>query len=565
MQIITVDESKCVGCNACVRVCPVHANTTRIKDGTTDEFITGIVPEACINCGECVKACNHHARDYKDDFEEFRRRFESKEKMILIVAPAIRTSFPFGDWKSVLSWLRKEGNVEIYDVGYGADICTFMHNKYMEMHQGKKIITQPCPAVVNYMEKYKPNLLKNLSPVMSPVGCLAVWLKKYKHKNEPMFMLSPCIAKTSEARREKSFDFNVTFKSLEDYLKKKRVSIEYKQSFDFDALEGGIGRMYPMPGGLKATMQMLNTGLVIRNAEGPTTVYDAIARYSTTEEDRRPDILDVLNCQYGCNHGTAPAGGVANLAEVEQIMDDITAKSIKENQGGFLGIGKMKRFKEFEKTLDFDDFLVSYSDKSIHRKIPTIDEINEVFNSMYKTTLESHSVNCGACGYKNCNEMAYAIYQGLNVKENCVYYLKQSLKDNYSKLKSMYDTCLKELQKIADISVHIDNAHNNVINNSSDINSKATELYHNLERLKKFSENCAMYFKNKSISTLTADDFNKIQIFINTISEMSDTFITMSGSFEKDSGSIKISADELSISVKELVGISNSMKNLIKG
>lgn len=565
MQIITVDESRCVGCNACVRVCPVHANTTRIKEGTTDEFITGIVPEACINCGECVKACNHYARDYNDDFEEFRKRFEAREKMILIVAPAIRTSFAFGEWKGVLSWLRREGNVEIYDVGFGADICTFMHNKYMEAHPGRKIITQPCPAVVNYMEKYKPNLLKNLSPVMSPVGCLAVWLKKYKHKREPMFMLSPCIAKTSEARREESFDFNVTFKNLEAYLKRKRADTEFNVSFEFDALEGGIGRMYPMPGGLKATMQMLNGGLVIRNAEGPTTVYDAIARYGATEEDRRPDILDVLNCQYGCNHGTAPAGEVANLSEVEQIMDDITARSIKENQGGFLGIGKMKRFKEFEKTLNLDDFLVSYSDKSIQRKTPTFEELNEIFNSMYKTTPESHIVNCGACGYKNCNEMAYAIYHGLNVKENCVYYLKQSLKNNYSKLKSMYDACLEELQKIGDISMRIDNAHNSVLSNSSDINNKAGELCSNLARLKKFSENCANYFMSKSADTLTQDDFNKIQVFINTISEMANTYISMSSSFEKESGYIKVSADELSISVRELVDISTSMKNLIEG
>ena len=42
MKIITVDESRCVGCNACVRVCPVHANVTRLKYVTRDEFVTGI-------------------------------------------------------------------------------------------------------------------------------------------------------------------------------------------------------------------------------------------------------------------------------------------------------------------------------------------------------------------------------------------------------------------------------------------------------------------------------------------------------------------------------------------
>ena len=105
MQIITVDESRCVGCNACVRVCPVHANVTRLKEGMTDEFITGIDSEACINCGECVKVCMHHARGYHDNINEFVEAFESKKPMILIVAPAVRTSFPDGAWRVLLSWL----------------------------------------------------------------------------------------------------------------------------------------------------------------------------------------------------------------------------------------------------------------------------------------------------------------------------------------------------------------------------------------------------------------------------------------------------------------------------
>ncbi|MBR1555671.1 MAG: 4Fe-4S binding protein, partial [Oscillospiraceae bacterium] len=120
MQIITVDEKKCIGCNACVRVCPVHANITKLKEGTEDEFVTTIDPDACINCGECVKNCRHGARNYQDHFPEFKDYFENKKEMILIVAPAIRTSYPDGGWKVLLSWLKNHGNCRIYDVGFGA-------------------------------------------------------------------------------------------------------------------------------------------------------------------------------------------------------------------------------------------------------------------------------------------------------------------------------------------------------------------------------------------------------------------------------------------------------------
>lgn len=439
MQIITVDENRCIGCNACVRVCPVHANVTRLKDGTTDEFITTIQPEACINCGECVKACMHNARGYQDHFDIFKEMFESKKEMVLIVAPAIRTSYPDGEWKILLSWLRRNGNVRIYDVGFGADICSYMHNKYLETHEGKKMITQPCPAVVNYIQKYQPELIPYLSPVLSPVGCLATWLKKYQRETAPMFMLSPCIAKTSEAGREGLYDYNVTFHSLDKYVNKRKIDWDGKADFSFDAAEGSIGRMYPMPSGLKETMLMLNPNLVIRNAEGVHDLYPALERYAQTDERGKPDILDVLNCGYGCNCGTAVPEDATSLLEVEQIMTDITAKSVRETRGGIFGIGKLKRFKEFDKTLNLDDFLTSYKDESVHREKLNPDQYAKIFAEMHKNDFVSQNINCGACVYKRCKDVAYAIYYKLNVRENCVYYLKQSMKDQYAELKRKYD------------------------------------------------------------------------------------------------------------------------------
>ena len=487
MQIITVDESRCVGCNACVRVCPVHANVTRLKENTTDEFITGIDSEACINCGECVKVCMHHARGYHDDIDEFIEAFENKKPIILIVAPAIRTSFPDGAWKVLLSWLKKNGNCTIYDVGYGADICTFMHNKYITENGGKKLITQPCPAIVNYMQKYKPQNLQYLSPVLSPAGCLAVWLRKYRKETRKMVMLSPCIAKTSEAEREHAFDYNVTFRHLEKYVNKKGIRWENIEKFEFDALEGSIGRLYPMPGGLKETLTMLNQSLVIRNAEGPHSVYDRIERYFQTEDSQKPDVLDVLNCQYGCNHGTALPKEAASLMEIETTMDEIATRSIRETQGGFFGIGKFKRFKEFDKTLKLADFITTYHDEHVHTQNPTTEDYTRIFESMHKFDIASQSVNCGACGYKTCRDMVCAIFRGMNVRENCIYYLKHSLKDSYSKLKEVYNTCVDEIQKINQVSTQVIEMQNDILSGSDNVQEKMQVMSNSLSELSELS------------------------------------------------------------------------------
>ena len=43
---------------------------------------------------------------------------------------------------------------------------------------------------------------------------------------------------------------------------------------------------------------------------------------------------------------------------------------------------------------------------------------------MNKTDAASQKMNCESCGYSSCRNMARAIYNGVNVKENCVHYVK---------------------------------------------------------------------------------------------------------------------------------------------
>ena len=190
-DVIIVRPEKCVGCNACVRVCPApEANITKVLDN--GKIVTNVNNERCIACGECVKVCNHGARDYLDDTEACMTRI-AKEKVIILAAPSIKSVFPT-NWKGVLDWFRKKGCL-IFDVSLGADICTWAHIRAMETKKVGNIITQPCAAIVNYIETYQPKLLMNLSPIHSPIACAATYIKKYKNLSNPIAVLSPCIAK----------------------------------------------------------------------------------------------------------------------------------------------------------------------------------------------------------------------------------------------------------------------------------------------------------------------------------------------------------------------------------
>ena len=171
---VTINENKCIGCNACIRVCPVHdANKAALSSDGKHSVIT-IDTSKCIGCGECVKSCEHDARSYTDDTDKFFNDLKNGSKITVMVAPAFRLTEPDSD--AMLAHLRSLGVEVIYDVSFGADICTYMHIKAVKEGKVGKIMSQPCAALTEYMLKHKHELIPSLSPVHSPISCTAVYL-----------------------------------------------------------------------------------------------------------------------------------------------------------------------------------------------------------------------------------------------------------------------------------------------------------------------------------------------------------------------------------------------------
>ena len=88
MSIIQVDKIRCVGCNACVRACPVgDANVAKMDDEGNLRII--IDDEKCIKCGACIQACSHDARTFEDDIEPFMRDLKGGEEYMVYLLERI--------------------------------------------------------------------------------------------------------------------------------------------------------------------------------------------------------------------------------------------------------------------------------------------------------------------------------------------------------------------------------------------------------------------------------------------------------------------------------------------
>ncbi|MBP5159465.1 MAG: 4Fe-4S binding protein [Lachnospiraceae bacterium] len=420
MSIIQIDESKCVGCNSCIRVCPsLDANYAHVdEDGKS---IISINDNMCIKCGACIKACTHGARYFVDDTDEFMSDVAAGRETALIVAPAIKLAFD-RDWEDLLSYFRQRGVKLIYDVSFGADICTWVHVRYVQQHPHATIISQPCAAIVNYCLKHNHDLIKYLSPGQSPMMCTAIYMRKYMGFKGKIAAISPCIAKIDEFKQNNNvINYNVTLEKLTNYLKDNNINYRGASKgkhFTFDSPEGFVGAIYPQPAGLKENLLLHDPDMRVINSEGTARIYHELDQYLQTSVSYRPTVFDVLNCEFGCNGGPALGIEYEPFKMYSRTMD---AKS-KTNKARMEDSGKKgvdKQFAGFDSKLKIEDFLRSYKAENVGTTTVTEPEILAAFKSLHKRTETECHFDCHACGYRTCRDMATAIAKGHNVPENC--------------------------------------------------------------------------------------------------------------------------------------------------
>ena len=430
---LVITNEKCIGCNKCISACPVlTANHAVEEDGKSKIYVDG---NACISCGACIDACEHGAREFMDDTERFFADLQKGEKISLLVAPAFLANYP-GEYASVLGGLKKLGAGRIISVSFGADITTWGYIKYITEHKFYGGISQPCPAVVNYIERYVPELLPKLMPIHSPMMCAAVYAKKYMKLTDKLAFISPCIAKKKEIEDPNTHGFvsyNVTFDHLMKYVREHGI----KGPDAVDEIEYGLGSIYPMPGGLKENVYWFcGEDAFVRQVEGEAHMYEFLQDYKERVKSGKslPFMVDALNCSSGCIYGTAIEPEKAASEENMYTLQEIRQKSKKsgKKQAFARDLTPAKRLKKLNEQfakLDIHDFMRSYTDHSrdVDVKVPDKEQLAQVFKQMDKVTILDQKINCSACGYHTCKEMAQAIYNDCNTPNNCIHFVKNAV------------------------------------------------------------------------------------------------------------------------------------------
>lgn len=452
-KVVNVDADKCQNCHACISACP----SKFCNDGSGDHV--KINDDLCIGCGQCIAACTWGARTIVDDTERFFSDLQRGVSMVTVVAPAIAASFPT-TYLNLNGWFKQQGVSANFDVSFGAELTIKSYLAHVEKNNPKTVIAQPCPAIVSYIELYKPELLEYLAPADSPMLHMVKMVKEYypQYRDHKVAVISPCIAKKREFEETGYGDYNVTMTNLKEYLKRNGISLEHYDRVDYDNPPAERAVLFSTPGGLMETADRWAHGIrsKIRKVEGPHTIYEYLDHL---EHDiaslRAPLIIDCLNCEKGCNGGTGTDCKEASMDELEGLIS--RRKELMQKR--YLNGTSVAGVSEPEKDEVIQERIVklieqhwkpglydrSYVNRSAHKLVTNVPKRNleEIYASLLKTKPEDFK-NCSACGYGKCEDMAIAIYNGLNRPENCHYYQQSLLEINSEKRKS----AVTEFQKL---------------------------------------------------------------------------------------------------------------------
>ena len=403
--VIITNPARCRDCYRCVRHCDVKA--IRVHDGQAQ-----VVPELCIVCGTCIRTCPQKAKDVHSATQDVKKAISEGRKVIASVAPSAPAYFGFHHFSEMEAALQQLGFFATEETAVGAEIVGLAHRGYVEQRPDlRPVITSSCPVIVNLIEKYHPDLIPHLAPIVSPMIAHGRLLDSKYGPDAYIVFIGPCIAKKLEiydASAAGEVSAAITFHGLSNWLLEAGIVFQKAESSGESSLRFDA-RLFPIEGGLLGTAglstDMLDSSLVV--ASGLEACRNILCDIRAGQLNA--SLVELMACPGGCINGPAMAdlpGGI--YAARKKILE------YQRNRPAYAPVARA----------DWPDLMRSYQDKK--EPVPEFSEeqIKEVLQRVNKYTPDDE-LNCGACGYSSCREKAVATLRGMAEVTMCIPYMRR--------------------------------------------------------------------------------------------------------------------------------------------
>jgi NADH-quinone oxidoreductase subunit G len=284
---ITFSPEKCVKCSRCVRAC------SDIMDiGALDDPAVLLKGGPCVSCGICTITCPTASIAEVKQLPLVYRALAAGRSLACIIDVAAcvgvrealgcrRDEIGLDGTDILVSACRAMGFRHVFDAKSAVDLVTAEIAEEFADSSKRPFIPAVCPAVVNYIEKLRPELLPNLSKVKSPAQYLADLIRLSFAANSLFIVqLTSCVAAKDEAQRPQlrgAIDAVLTIREFATAFRAFGLDWESLRPAKFDAVYSLYSRTAPLtatPGGWFAAISAF---LAARDdVRPPSPVFDDV-------------------------------------------------------------------------------------------------------------------------------------------------------------------------------------------------------------------------------------------------------------------------------------------------
>lgn len=413
-QPIHTEPTQCQDCYKCIRHCPVKA--IRVENNHAK-----IIPELCVFCGQCVMDCPAHAKQTRSDLQRARHLLSTKEQVFVSLAPSFVSEFSDFTPQQLVAALLSLGFAGVSETALGADLVSAQLAKDLSLAaadpQGQRLfLSSACPAVVEYLKLYQPELAPFITDRASPLLAHARYLRQEYGSDIGVVFMGPCIAKKREADVWAEIDVALTFQELRGWMQEAGIrpdtAIPLGQGHpgDFIPRRAAKGVLYPIDGGMIATYKKYDRLPQVRSMaiSGLEEIKGALTGFQP-QSLTSPLFMELLACEGGCING--PGTSVRSPGALRRVL----VEEYAQDADLVLDQATLSATPRLEGTLP-----VTLVAGTSHSE----EEIRGALRSVGKYSADDE-VNCASCGYDTCRSFAKAVLENRAEKTMCVSYMRK--------------------------------------------------------------------------------------------------------------------------------------------
>ncbi len=421
MGLIRSIPENCRFCYACIRICPVKALRS------VEEEYFDLIDERCINCGLCVEACTQSALLYENSITSVIDILKHKQAVAVISTEYVASFYPYKP-EVVIGALEELGFIAVEDSILAEEIVAREYLNLMQKSDHGTMIRSTCPVINEYVEKFYPDLIPYLTPVVSPMVAAGRLYKELYGHDVAVVYITPCIAAKAEAKEENvrdAVDAVLTFSELKELFRQLEIDLDVVEPSASEKIKPVIIRKYSTPGGFPRKL-LSDRSLLDKEFKVAKSFieFEEIIQ-GISKNIIKPEIVDTLFCST-CIEGPGMDTALGTVAR-KKLVEEYYSEKVSSS-----------RRVTLDQLLPRLPFIESR--RIFRRKIsdlikPTEEEINVILIQGERDRPEN-MLDCGSCGYETCYEHAIAIFYGFSNWERCVPYQR-----------TLYSRVLKQLKE----------------------------------------------------------------------------------------------------------------------